>query len=59
MQILTYFVKEQEKWTLLHKNQFLDGTFQVTKLNTSYDFLWKQTDFFSNHMHMHLLKGSS
>ena len=57
---LTYFVKEREKWTLLHKNQFLDGaTFQVTILNTSYDFLWKQTKFFSNHMHMHSLKGSS
>ena len=57
---LSYFVKERGKWTLLHKNQFLDvATFQVAISNTSYDFLWKQTEFFSNHMHIHSLKGSS
>ena len=32
IQILTYFVTELEKWTLLHQNQFLEGTtFQITK----------------------------
>lgn len=40
IQILTYFVKEREKWTLLHKNQFLVGTtFQANKLNTSWFFV--------------------